>query len=96
MAELRREAPAAAARAHIESLKKELKAEEEALESLQEQVKAEQGVKVEMEGVGLERAEVVTRSWEGALEGLVGLGRVTETVARCERAGRAAEAVEGM
>ena len=96
MAELRREAPAAAAKVYMERLKKEMDAEEEALESLREKVRAEQSGGMEMEGVGLERAEDVRATWEGALEGLAGLGRVTETVARCERAARAAEVVEGM
>lgn len=96
MAGLRREAPAAAAKAHMERLEKEIKGEEEALERLREKVGAEHSGGVELEGVGLERAEEVRGTWEGALEGLVGLGRVTETVARCERAGRAAEVVEGM
>ena len=81
----------------MERLNKEMDAEEEAVEKLRERVRAEGSVgMVEMEGVGLERAEEVRGTWEGAVEGLAGLGRVTETVARCERAGRAAEVVEGM
>ncbi|SLM37129.1 Kinetochore Mis14 [Lasallia pustulata] len=96
VAELRREAPAAAAKAYMDRLNQELEEEEEAVERLREKVRAEASVGVEMEGVGLERAEDVRRTWEGALEGLTGLGRVTETVARCERAERAAEVVEGM
>ncbi|KAA6408806.1 MAG: hypothetical protein FRX48_07150 [Lasallia pustulata] len=96
VAELRREAPAAAAKAYMDRLNQELEEEEEVVERLREKVRAEASVGVEMEGVGLERAEDVRRTWEGALEGLTGLGRVTETVARCERAERAAEVVEGM
>lgn len=80
----------------MDRLNQELEEEEEAVERLREKVRAEASVGVEMEGVGLERAEDVRRTWEGALEGLTGLGRVTETVARCERAERAAEVVEGM
>ncbi|KAL8831262.1 MAG: hypothetical protein Q9170_005381 [Blastenia crenularia] len=68
VAELRREAPGAAARAYVERL----------------------------EGVRLERSEEVEKMWERGLEGLVDLGKVTEVVARVERAVKAAEVVEGM
>lgn len=96
VAELRREAPAAAAKAYMDRLNKEIDAEEEVLEGLREKVRSEGSGGIEMEGVGLERAEEVRATWEGAMEGLARLGRVTETVARCERAARAAEVVEGM
>ena len=96
MAALRRDAPAAAARAYMERLGRELDAEEEALGRVRGEVAGERGVEVEMERVGLERAEEVRGTWEGAVEGLEGLGRVTETVARCERAKRAVQVVEGM
>lgn len=80
----------------MDRLNKEIDAEEEVLEGLREKVRLEGSGGIEMEGVGLERAEEVRATWEGALEGLARLGRVTETVARCERAARAAEVVEGM
>lgn len=94
VAELRREAPGAAARAYEERLEKEREAERE----------REKGVEGEMEerreggveGVYLERAEEVEKMWGRGLEGLVEMGRVTEVVARMERAAKAAEVVERM
>ncbi|KAL8854062.1 MAG: hypothetical protein Q9221_001185 [Calogaya cf. arnoldii] len=91
VAELRREAPGAAARAYVERL--------EALKELERA--REREVEVEMEGVreaglgniGLERGEDVEKTWGRGLEGLVELGRVTDVVARMERAKKAAEVV---
>lgn len=94
VAELRREAPGAAARAYVERL-----------EGVRELEKGrEREVEVEMEGVrdgglgkiGLERGEEVEKMWGRGVEGLVELGRVTEVVARMERAKKAAEMVEGI
>jgi len=93
IAELRREAPVAAAKAYVERLGNEVKEDEMAMEELRGIVR-----KQEVQGldVNIEREEAVGQMWERGVEGFVGLGRVTETVARCERAGRAAEAVERM
>ena len=94
VAELRREAPGAAARAYMER--------SEALRELDKG--REKEVEGEMEGIkdgrlgeiGLERGEQVERMWRRGLEGLLDLGRVTELVERTERAKKAAEVVEGI
>ncbi|KAI4098996.1 MAG: hypothetical protein LQ339_006189 [Xanthoria mediterranea] len=94
VAELRRDAPGAAARGFVERL-----------EAVREVERGrEKEVEVEMEGVrdgglggvGVERGAEVEKIWGRGLEGLVELGRVTEVVAKMERAKRAAEVVEGM
>ncbi|KAL9637546.1 MAG: hypothetical protein Q9204_001835 [Flavoplaca sp. TL-2023a] len=94
VAELRREAPGAAARAYMER--------SEALRELDKG--REKEVEGEMEGIkdgrlgeiGLKRGEQVERMWRRGLEGLLDLGRVTELVERTERAKKAAEVVEGI
>ncbi|KAL8915566.1 MAG: hypothetical protein Q9171_000131 [Xanthocarpia ochracea] len=94
VAELRREAPGAAARAYIERLEAVREVERE----------REKEVEMEMEGsrdgglekIMLERGEEVERMWGRGLEGLVELGRVAEVVTRLERARKAAEVVEGI
>ncbi|KAI4223339.1 MAG: hypothetical protein L6R36_005488 [Xanthoria steineri] len=94
VAELRRDAPGAAARGFVERL-----------EAVREVERGrEKEVEVEMEGVrdgglggvGVERRAEVEKMWGRGVEGLVELGRVTEVVAKMERAKRAAEVVEGM
>ena len=77
----------------MERLGNEVKEDEMAMEELRSIVR-----KQEVQGldVNIEREEAVWQMWERGVEGFVSLGRVTETVARCERAGRAAEAVESM
>lgn len=94
VAELRREAPGAAARAYEERLEKEREAERQR----ENDVEAEMEARREggLEDVGLERVEEVEQMWGRGLEGLVDLGRVTEVMAKLERAGKAAEVVEGM
>lgn len=98
MAELRRSAPGAAARAYIERVEAEREAERlRGEEMLREFEMGVEGEDDEMMGMGgLERREEVERMWGRAVEGLVGLEGVTEVVATLERAGRAVEAVEGM
>ncbi|CAL8577685.1 hypothetical protein XPA_003508 [Xanthoria parietina] len=94
VAELRRDAPGAAARGFVERLEAEREVERG----------REREVEVEMEGVrdgglggvGVERGDEVEKMWGRGLEGLVELGRVTDVVAKMERAKRAAEVVEGM
>lgn len=61
----------------------------------------DRGAKEEEEGSPqglwkMERGEEMERMWGRGLEGLVGLGEVTEVAARLERAGKAAEIVENM
>ncbi|KAI4187577.1 MAG: hypothetical protein L6R41_002722 [Letrouitia leprolyta] len=94
VAELRREAPGAAARAYEERLEKEREAEKqrESVVEADMEARREGG----LEGVGLERVEEVEKMWGRGLEGLVELGRVTEAIANMERARKAAEVVEGM
>ncbi|KAL8844527.1 MAG: hypothetical protein Q9205_000041 [Flavoplaca limonia] len=94
VAELRREAPGAAARAYMER--------SEALRELDKG--REKEVEGEMEGIkdgrlgeiGLKRGEQLERMWGRGLEGLLDLGRVTELVEKTERAKKAAEVVEGI
>ncbi|KAL8881757.1 MAG: hypothetical protein Q9198_001104 [Flavoplaca austrocitrina] len=94
VAELRREAPGAAARAYMER--------SEALRELDKG--REKEVEGEMEGIkdgrlgeiGLKRGEQVERMWGRGLEGLLDLGRVSELMERTERAKKAAEVVEGI
>ncbi|KAL8970478.1 MAG: hypothetical protein Q9197_003789 [Variospora fuerteventurae] len=94
VAELRREAPGAAARAYVERLEREREVEKGKERELEGEMagKREGG----LEGVRLERGDEVEDMWARGLEGLVGLKTVTEVVARMERAGKAAEVVEGM
>ncbi|KAI4208798.1 MAG: hypothetical protein LQ349_009624, partial [Xanthoria aureola] len=94
VAELRRDAPGAAARGFVERLEAEREVERG----------REKEVEVEMEGgrdgglggVGVERGAEVEKMWGRGVEGLLELGRVTDVVAKMERAKRAAEVVEGM
>jgi kinetochor protein Mis14/NSL1 len=90
VAEMRRDAPGAAARAYMERLNKEMQADRE--------VNTEEGD--EMQGVidlgGLERRDEVERMWGRGLDGLVALEGITEVGARLERAKWAVEVVEGM
>lgn len=94
VAEMRRDAPGAAARAYMERLRGE--------------VEAERGVDVDM-NMGseedeeslrrlgaLERRDEVERTWGQGVEGLVGLEKVTGVVGKLERAARAVKVVEGM
>lgn len=91
VAEMRRDAPGAAARAYMERLNKEMEAERER--------KFEEGGD-EMEGVvelgNLQRRDEVERTWGRGLEGLKGLEGITEVGARLDRAKAAVEVVEGM
>lgn len=90
VAEMRRDAPGAAARAYMERLNKEMLADRE--------VDTEEGDG--MQGVielgGLERRDEVERTWGRSLDALVALEGITEVGARLERAKRAVEVVEAM
>lgn len=94
VAELRREAPGAAARAYVERLEGEREKEK----VRDREIEGEMGVEREggLERLGLERRKEVEKMWGRGLEGLVELGRVTEVVAKAERAKKAAEVVEAM
>lgn len=92
MAELRRDAPGAAARAFMERLEAEMEAEREG-DARVEGEKVE-GEEVVLEGGRVERIEEVRRMWERGTAGLVGLEKITEVVAKVERAAKAAEAVK--
>ncbi|KAL8713944.1 MAG: hypothetical protein Q9220_002090 [cf. Caloplaca sp. 1 TL-2023] len=97
VAELRREAPGAAARAYEERLQLEMEEDKRRAGEVEGEVmelvgKREGG----LEEVRLERGEEVEMMWGRGLEGLVEMGKVTEVVARMERAGKAAGVVEGM
>ena len=104
VAELRREAPRVAARAHVEAIQNELAREKEVWGTLEEQqkggsvVEGEAGSKVESElqlGNGLERRDGIEKMWKRGMDGLVVLGGVTEVMARLERAEKALGVVEG-
>lgn len=64
------------------SVERELKREE-----------IEEGVEIDLGG---EMGEEAERMWGRGVEGLVALERITAVLARLERAGKAAEVVEGM
>ena len=96
MAELRREAPAAAARAYMERLQQEMEVEERELSALRERV-ASEGEKEGGKGLvdlGVEREGEVRVTWKRGLEGLMRLKGMTEEVARLERAKEVAGIVE--
>ncbi|KAL9586717.1 MAG: hypothetical protein Q9212_000725 [Teloschistes hypoglaucus] len=95
VAELRREAPGAAARAFEERLEHERETEREREREAEEEftdATREGG----LEAVVLERPEDMDKMWGRGLEGLMELRKVTEIMARMERAGKAAEVVDGI
>ena len=93
VAEMRRDAPGAAARAFMERLGIEVQAEREA--DLDARMMS--GDEEILDCIGrLQRRDDVERTWERGVDGLKGLEGVTGVVAKLERAGRAAEVVEGM
>lgn len=107
VAQLRRSAPSAAARSYIDRVQTEIVAERDLMQKMSWEhgeegagVGGDGGVKQEgVEtglGVGLERREEVEKIWGRGVEGLIGLGAVTEVVARLERAARAVGVVEGV
>lgn len=100
MAELRREAPGAAARAYMERLEAEMEEERERDKMRIEEVGKMGSVKVAPEellgAAKMERLEEMERMWERGTEGLVGLEKVTEVLATLERARKALEVVQEM
>lgn len=100
MAELRREAPGAAARAYMERLEAEMEEERERDKMQIEEVGKLGSGKVATEellaAARMERLEEMERMWERGTEGLVGLEKVTEVLATLERARKALEVVQEM
>ncbi|KAL9603660.1 MAG: hypothetical protein Q9219_000979 [cf. Caloplaca sp. 3 TL-2023] len=98
VAELRREAPGAAARAYTERLEHEREAERVREGEVERELsgKGERRHNGGLEGLNLERAEEVEETWGRGLEGLMDLDKITEVAARMERASKAAQVVEGM
>ncbi len=88
----------------MEALEKELAREKDLWETMErqqengnrehgkERLKVESGLQL---GSGLERRDEVEKMWKRGTEGLVGLGGVTEIMARLERAEKAIGVVEG-
>ncbi|MCJ1424634.1 hypothetical protein MMC29_002522 [Sticta canariensis] len=100
VAELRREAPGAAARAYVERLEAEMESERERGRERESEVeRSAAGQKVELEWPRVERVERVEEMenmWQRGTEGLLGLEKVTGVLARLERAEKAAKVVEEM
>ncbi|KAL8675408.1 MAG: hypothetical protein Q9168_000239 [Polycauliona sp. 1 TL-2023] len=94
VAELRREAPGAAARAYLERL--EAVRERERGTASEVEVEMERLKEGGLGEIGIERRGEVEKTWGKGLEGLMELEKVTQVVARMERAKKAAEMVEGI
>ena len=94
IAELRRDAPGAAARGYVERLEAELKREED-LE--QERKSKSANVDVESLGIGIsKRPDDMKGMWGKGTKGLVELGKIPGILAKLERAEKAVEIVNGM
>ena len=94
MAELRRDAPGAAARGYVERLEAELQREK-----ILGEERESKGVRIDEENlqVGmLKRKDDVERMWGRGTEGLLELGKIPGGLAKLERAEKAAEVVKGM
>ena len=110
VAELRREAPGAAARAYMERLEAEMKEEEDRdrdkLMRIEEEVGKiggsgsssgkEEELLLGAATTKMERLDEMERMWKRGTEGLVRLENVTEVLATLERAGKALEVVQEM
>lgn len=98
VAELRRDAPGAAARAYMERLEAEMEvervAERERTEGQGKDDDAQVGLLLEAVKVG--NLEEVESMWGKGTGGLVGLGKISTVLAKLERAATAAEVVEGI
>lgn len=94
VAELRRDAPGAAARGYVERLEAELTREKEL-----EKKRESKGVHLEMEnldaGISMPKDDV-KRMWGKGTEGLLELGKIPSVLAKLERAEKAVEVVKGM
>jgi hypothetical protein len=97
VAELRRDAPGAAARAYMERLEAELEAER-----VLERERGKAGLVGEgrdgalLEGVQVGNLDEVESMWGKGVDGLLGLEKITGVLAKLERAASAAEVVEGI
>lgn len=93
VAELRRDAPGAAARGYVERLEAELKREKDS-----ERERESKGVHVDVEDLDmgtLKRKDDVERMWRRGTEGLVELGKIPGVLAKLERAEKAIEVLNG-
>ena len=93
VAELRREAPAAAARGFLERLRDEINTDDADWEAARS--RAVESVNSGLEEWELPRAYTVQANWTQAINNLEELKGVTETVARLEKAKKAAIEVIG-
>lgn len=93
VAEMRRDAPGAAARAYVERLHREMEMEREVKD---EEMGEDETEAISGFGAALERKQDMEEAWERGLESLVGLKGITEVVARLDRAAQAVEVVESM
>lgn len=94
VAELRRDAPGAAARGYVERLEAELAREKEL-----EKERRSKDVHTDLENLdmgSLERKDDVESMWVKGTEELVELGKFPSVLAKLERAGKAVEAVKEM
>ena len=94
VAELRRDAPGAAARGYVERLDAELKREKEV-----EKQRESRNVHLNLEALDMgktKRKDDVERMWGRGTEGLVELRRIPGVLAKLERAEKAAEVVDSM
>lgn len=94
VAELRRDAPGAAARGYVEWLEAELKREKES-----EKERESKNVHLNLEALDMgtsKRKDDVERMWGRGTEGLVELGKIPGVLAKLERAEKAAEVVVDM
>lgn len=92
VAELRRDAPGAAARGYVERLEAELKREKEL-----EKERGSEDVHMDMNNLDmgiLKRKDGVERMWGRGTEGLMELGKIPSVLAKLERAEKAVEAVK--
>lgn len=109
MAELRRDAPGAAARAYVERLGREMEMEKEKENEGgrrkkkkkkwndvggEEEEKDEEEEEELLEGGRVERGEEVERMWGVGMEDLPRLDGVTDVLAKLQRAAEAARVVE--
>ncbi|KAK4692843.1 kinetochor protein Mis14/NSL1, partial [Lecanoromycetidae sp. Uapishka_2] len=94
VAELRREAPGAAARQYMERLEEGLKWENEA--DAERIAKSKVLSTTDLDVGDVERNDDVGGIWRRGTQGLVELGKIPGILAKLERAGKAAEVVESM
>ncbi len=95
VAELRRDAPGAAARAYMERLEAEMEAER--VREREREWRPEDDAQTRLlDGMKVENLEEVENMFGKGTEGLVRLEKLPEILAKLERAAKAAEVVEGI